>query len=127
MAGRLQGKTTLITAAGAGIGRATAIAFANEGATVHATDVNDKLFADYEQRFLKRNVQGELIARALNPIYWGDLSSTAWGRSELAAQLYDEGQRELARLQRGARGEDVRDAGGRRTRQQLGILAFELR
>src|SRR5438445_8080381 len=50
----------------------------------------DKLFDDYEQRFLKRNVQGELIARALNPIYWGDLSSTAWGRSELAAQLYDE-------------------------------------
>ncbi|MBK8742173.1 MAG: SDR family oxidoreductase [Betaproteobacteria bacterium] len=47
MAGRLQGKTTMITAAGAGIGRATAIAFANEGATVYATDVNDKLFADY--------------------------------------------------------------------------------
>ena len=47
MAGRLQGKTALITAAGAGIGRATAIAFANEGATVHATDVNDKMFADY--------------------------------------------------------------------------------
>ena len=50
----------------------------------------EKLFADYEQRFLKRNVQGELIARALNPVYWGDLSSTGWGRSELAAQLYDE-------------------------------------
>ncbi len=50
----------------------------------------DKLFADYEQRFLKRDVQGELIARALNPGYWGDLSSTGWGRSELAAQLYDE-------------------------------------
>src|SRR5438477_11437237 len=50
----------------------------------------DKLFTDYEQRFLKRNVQGELIARALNPGYWGDLSSTGWGRSELAAQLYDE-------------------------------------
>ena len=47
MAGRLQGKTAMITAAGAGIGRATAIAFANEGATVYATDVNDKLFADY--------------------------------------------------------------------------------
>ena len=47
MAGRLQGKITMITAAGAGIGRATAIAFANEGATVYATDVNDKLFADY--------------------------------------------------------------------------------
>src|SRR5258705_12729288 len=50
----------------------------------------DKLFAQYEQRFLKRNVQGELVARALNPKYLGDLSSTAWGRSELAAQLYDE-------------------------------------
>ena len=45
---------------------------------------------DYEQSFLKRNVQGELIARALNPGYWGDLSSTGWGRSELAAQLYDD-------------------------------------
>ena len=47
MAGRLAGKTTLVTAAGAGIGRASAIAFANEGATVYATDVNDTLFADY--------------------------------------------------------------------------------
>ena len=50
----------------------------------------EKLFADYEQRFLKRDVQGELIGRSFNPIYWGDLSSTGWGRSELAAQLYDE-------------------------------------
>jgi len=50
----------------------------------------DKLFTDYEQRFLKRDVQGELLARALNPVYWGDLLSTGWGRSELAAQLYDE-------------------------------------
>ncbi len=50
----------------------------------------DKLFADYEQRFLKRDVQGELLARLLSPRYWGDLSSTGWGRSELAAQLYDE-------------------------------------
>jgi len=50
----------------------------------------DKLFDDYEQRFLKRNVQGELIGRALSPRYWGDLSSEGWGRSELASQLYDE-------------------------------------
>src|SRR5438876_9744698 len=50
----------------------------------------DKLFADYEQRFLKRDVQGELVARAFNPGNWGNLSSTGWGRSELAAQLYDE-------------------------------------
>jgi len=50
----------------------------------------DKLFDMYEQSFLKRNVQGEIVARTLNPLNWGNLSSTAWGRSELAAQLYDE-------------------------------------
>jgi len=50
----------------------------------------DKLFTDYEQRFLKRDVQGEIIARTLNPANWGNLWSAGWGRSELAAQLYDE-------------------------------------
>lgn len=38
---RLTGKTALVTAAGQGIGRATAIAFTDEGATVWATDIND--------------------------------------------------------------------------------------
>lgn len=41
MSGRLAGKTALITAAAQGIGRSTAIAFADEGATVWATDVNE--------------------------------------------------------------------------------------
>jgi predicted acylesterase/phospholipase RssA len=50
----------------------------------------DKLFDDYEQRFLKRNVQREILLRSLNPIYWPSLSSRGWGRSELAADLYDE-------------------------------------
>jgi 2-keto-3-deoxy-L-fuconate dehydrogenase len=40
MSGRLAGKTAVVTAAGQGIGRATAIAFADEGATVWATDIN---------------------------------------------------------------------------------------
>src|SRR6266508_4104917 len=39
----------------------------------------DKLFDEYEQRFLKRNVQGEIIARAFSPAYWGKLGSTGWG------------------------------------------------
>jgi 2-dehydro-3-deoxy-L-fuconate 4-dehydrogenase len=43
MSGRLAGKTALITAAGAGIGRATALAFASEGAKVVATDLNQAL------------------------------------------------------------------------------------
>lgn len=37
---RLKGRTALVTAAAQGIGRATALAFAAEGATVFATDVN---------------------------------------------------------------------------------------
>ena len=40
MTGRLSGKTAFCTASGAGIGRATAIAFAREGARVIATDID---------------------------------------------------------------------------------------
>ena len=44
MAGRLTGKRALVTAAGQGIGRAAALAFAAEGASVLATDIaEDKL------------------------------------------------------------------------------------
>lgn len=41
MADRLKGKRAVITAAAAGIGRACALAFAREGATVIATDINE--------------------------------------------------------------------------------------
>jgi 2-keto-3-deoxy-L-fuconate dehydrogenase len=40
MSGRLKGKIAFCTASGAGIGRATAIAFAREGATVIASDIS---------------------------------------------------------------------------------------
>jgi 2-keto-3-deoxy-L-fuconate dehydrogenase len=43
--GRLSGKTVLVTAAGAGIGRASAIAMAREGARVIGTDVNEAALA----------------------------------------------------------------------------------
>jgi 2-keto-3-deoxy-L-fuconate dehydrogenase len=45
MSGRLSGKIAVITAAGQGIGRATALAFADQGATVWATDINEALLA----------------------------------------------------------------------------------
>ena len=50
----------------------------------------EKLFTDYEQRFLKRDVQGDLVARALSPKHWGDYIGGTAGRSELAASYYDE-------------------------------------
>lgn len=46
MTDRLQGKRCLVTAAGQGIGRATALAFAREGATVIATDLDERLLAE---------------------------------------------------------------------------------
>lgn len=46
MTGHLQGKVVLATAAGQGIGRASALAFARAGATVHATDINTQALQD---------------------------------------------------------------------------------
>jgi 2-keto-3-deoxy-L-fuconate dehydrogenase len=45
---RLHGKTALVTAAGQGMGKAVALAMAREGATVHATDVNEGLLKAYD-------------------------------------------------------------------------------
>jgi len=44
---RLQGKTVLVTAAGQGIGKASVLAMAAQGAQVLATDVNPALLATY--------------------------------------------------------------------------------
>ena len=60
MTGRLEGKTAVVTAAGQGIGRATAIAFANEGATVWATDINQEALHTLAQQ------QPTMICRQLD-------------------------------------------------------------
>ena len=77
--GRLLDQVDIIT--GVSGGSFTALAYGLYG---------DRLFTEYEQRFLKRDVQGEIVSRSINPLNWGKLGSTGWGRSELAAELYDE-------------------------------------
>lgn len=59
MAGRLAGKTAFITAAGQGMGRAAALAFAKEGARVWASDLNAKTVGELEG-------QSGIRARALD-------------------------------------------------------------
>ena len=49
MAGRLSGKTAIVTAAGQGIGRASAIVMAKEGCKVWATDIREDLLATLEK------------------------------------------------------------------------------
>ena len=57
MSERLKNKKIVVTAAGQGIGKATAIAFHNEGANIIATDLNDKTLADLNKEYPKIKVQ----------------------------------------------------------------------
>jgi len=57
MSKRLIGKKIIVTAAGQGIGKATAIAFYKEGAHVIATDLNEKTLADLNKEYPEINVQ----------------------------------------------------------------------
>jgi 2-keto-3-deoxy-L-fuconate dehydrogenase len=49
MSDRLKGKRAFVTAAAAGIGRACALAFAREGATVFATDIDESKLAELKK------------------------------------------------------------------------------
>ena len=50
----------------------------------------DRIFADYEQLFLKRNIQDALVGRCLTPANTLRLWSSHFGRSDVAAEYYDE-------------------------------------
>jgi NTE family protein len=66
----------------------------------------DQIFDDYETRFLRRNVTGEMIRALLNPINWVRLLFTPANRTDLAVELYDE------EIFRGATFADLDAAGG---------------
>ena len=48
---KLENKNIIVTAAGQGIGRATAIAYSKEGANVTATDINEKTLKSLNEEF----------------------------------------------------------------------------
>lgn len=50
----------------------------------------NRIFEDFRERFLDRDIQGELFASALNPLNWPRLASPKFNRIDLATELYDE-------------------------------------
>jgi NTE family protein len=50
---------------------------------------HDRIFSEFEDRFLKRNITAALVEEVLNPLHWPELSSPYYGRSDLAAEYYD--------------------------------------
>jgi len=50
----------------------------------------DRIFEDYADKFLYRNVQGHLTRSMFYPTSWGKLGSARFNRSDLAAEYYDE-------------------------------------
>jgi len=60
MTGRLSGKNILVTAAAQGMGRASALAFAREGASVLATDINEPLLNDLKKTS-QSNIETDIL------------------------------------------------------------------
>src|SRR5579871_4207760 len=80
MSDRLKGKRAVITAAAAGIGRACALAYAREGATVIATDINEAGIADLTKHgiaevnaFAKRIGKIDILLNAAGFVHHGTI------------------------------------------------------
>lgn len=50
----------------------------------------DRIFEDFESRFLHRNVQASLLLGLFNPFNWVRFAATSFDRTELAVRLYDQ-------------------------------------
>ena len=50
----------------------------------------ERIFEDFEEKFLKTDVQGHLTSSFLNPFTWFTTGSEYYGRSDYAAKYYDE-------------------------------------
>jgi len=68
---RLSGKRVLVTAAGQGIGLASALAMAEEGAQVFATDINQETLADLSSKGISNIETCELDALSKESVFAG--------------------------------------------------------
>lgn len=50
----------------------------------------DRIFEDFETRFLNQNVQGKLTRNLFSPTSWVALATSKFDRSDMAAEYYDE-------------------------------------
>ena len=66
----------------------------------------DRIFEDFESKFLYRNVQGQLLRQMLRPKNWFRMATTLFDRTELAILYYDD------KVFEGATFRDLSEAGG---------------
>ena len=111
MAGMLDGKSALITGGGGGIGRATALAFAREGARVAVADITEE--AARETVALVNTAGGQAISLS------GDVSRDADVRWIVEAVVSTYGRLDCAFNNAGIAGWQV-DAAGKRTAEWFG-------
>ena len=71
MGDRLKGKRAFVTAGAAGIGRAAAAAFAREGASVFATDIDEKGLASLKNDGLSEVARLITGSRWSGPLFFG--------------------------------------------------------
>lgn len=50
----------------------------------------NKIFTDFKDKFLYRDIEGDILWKVANPVNWWRLASPYFGRIDLAAELYDE-------------------------------------
>ena len=48
----------------------------------------DAIFEEFEERFLRKNIEGALIGQFFNPLNWPKLMNLSYGRSDIAAEYY---------------------------------------
>ena len=108
MAGLLEGKSALVTGGGGGIGRATALAFAREGARVAVADANTN--SAQQTVALINQAGGQAMSLG------GDVTDSAQVQAMLAAVVAAYGRLDCAFNNAGIAGFQV-DAAGKRTHE----------